>query len=148
MHNPGARPDVAADGFWGNPCERAFFDLWVFNHLDAPLRACYCKNKEEKKRKYDQRVRNIEHRCFSPLVFSTAGGLGPMATTVYKRLASIYMYADKLKKTLLSCNESHQMPPFFLTYPVHNLLCTRLQFPCSFISFCRPDILHYFALTN
>ena len=30
------------------------------------------------------------------------------------------------KKTLLSCNESHQMPPFFLTYLVHNLLFTRL----------------------
>ena len=30
----------------------------------------------------------MEHGTFSPLVFTTAGGLGPTATVVYKRLAS------------------------------------------------------------
>ena len=36
---------------------------------------------------YEERVREIEHGSFSPLVFSTAGGMGPIATTVYKRIA-------------------------------------------------------------
>ena len=40
------------------------------------------------------------------------------------------------------------MPPFFLTYPVYNPLFTRIPFPCSLISFCRPGILHYSTLTS
>ena len=43
----------------------------------------------EKKRAYDQRVREIEHGSFSPLVFSTTGGMGTTATVVYRRLASL-----------------------------------------------------------
>ena len=45
-----------------------------------------------RKREYEERVREIEHGFFSPLVFSTAGGMGPIAT-VYKRIASLI--ADK-----------------------------------------------------
>ena len=47
----------------------------------------------EKKRVYDERVREVEHGYFSPLVFSTSGGT---ATVVYKRLTS--MIADKHEK--------------------------------------------------
>ena len=35
----------------------------------------------------------MEHGSFSPLVFSTSGGMGPTATTVYRRLA--VLIADK-----------------------------------------------------
>ena len=38
---------------------------------------------------YDQCVREVEHGSFSPLVFSTAGGMGPTASVVYKRIASM-----------------------------------------------------------
>jgi len=38
-------------------------------------------------------VRKVEKACFSPLVFSASGGMGPSATTVYKKLA--FMLADK-----------------------------------------------------
>ena len=34
----------------------------------------------KKRRAYDERVRKVEHGCFTPLVFSTAGGLGPVPT--------------------------------------------------------------------
>ena len=54
---------------------------------------CYSKHELDKKREYEERVREIEHGSFSPLVFSTAGGMGPIATTVYKRIASLI--ADK-----------------------------------------------------
>ena len=40
-----------------------------------------------KKRAYGQRVREREHGVFTPLVFSTTGGMGREATTFYKRLA-------------------------------------------------------------
>ena len=43
----------------------------------------------EKKRCYEERFREIEHGSFTPLVLSAAGGIGPVATIVYKRLASL-----------------------------------------------------------
>ena len=39
-------------------------------------------------------VRNVEHGTFTPLVFSAAGGMGPIATTFYRCLASLL--SDKL----------------------------------------------------
>ena len=62
----------------------------------ATLSQCYRRDELEKKRSYDQRIREIEHRSFSPLVFSTPGGMGPTATTVYKKIAS--MMAQKQDK--------------------------------------------------
>ena len=50
---------------------------------------CYKSNEQEKKRAYEERVRDIEHGSFAPLVLSISGGMGPIATTVYKRLASL-----------------------------------------------------------
>ena len=97
----GARLDVAADSFWGNDRQRAFFDVRVFNphaqsYQNTSLSQCYRKNEQEKQRAYDQRVREIEHGSFSPLIFSTTGGMGTIATVVYKRLAA--MIADKCEK--------------------------------------------------
>ena len=90
----GARLDVKAQGFWGCETQCAFFDVRVFNPLahsyhNTSLANSYRKNEQEKCRAYDQRVREVEHGCFSPLVFSVAGGMGPSATVVYKRLATM-----------------------------------------------------------
>lgn len=54
----GARLDVAADGFWSS-CQRAFFNIRVFNPLaqslkDAPLAVCYHRNEQEKKMSYNE----------------------------------------------------------------------------------------------
>ena len=96
------RLDVVAESFWGKDRQRAFFDVRVFNpyaqsHRNTSLTQCYKQNELQKKRAYDQRVREIEHGSFSPLVFSTTGGMGPTATIVYKRLAS--MITKKHNKT-------------------------------------------------
>jgi len=40
-------------------------------------------------RETKERVREVEHGCFTPLVFSTSGGMGKAATIVYKRLANL-----------------------------------------------------------
>ena len=90
----GARLDIAAQGFWGRDRQRAFFDVRVFNphvpcYQNSTLAQCYQKNELEKRRAYEERVREIEHGSFSPLVFSAAGGMGTIATVVYKRLASL-----------------------------------------------------------
>jgi len=42
---------------------------------------------------YNARVREVERACFSPLVFAATGGMGPTATTVLRKLAS--MVAEK-----------------------------------------------------
>ena len=93
----GARLDIVADNFWGDG-RRAFFDVRVFYPLAQSYRqisveACYRSREQEKRRNYDERVREVERGTFSPLVFSTSGGVAPAASVVYKRLASLI--ADK-----------------------------------------------------
>ena len=89
----GARLDVAASGFWEGRHERAFFDIRIFSpHAQSnnqPIRTCYCKHEISKKRAYEQRVREVEHGSFTPLVLSLTGGMGSAATVCYKRLASL-----------------------------------------------------------
>ena len=54
-----------------------------------PLPSCYRKHENLKKRAYEQRVREVEHGSFIPLVFSLTGGMGNSASVCYKRLASL-----------------------------------------------------------
>ena len=70
----GARLDVRAESFWGPDRQSAFFDVRVFNLLaptyqNLSLASSYRRN-EQKRRAYDQRVCEVEHGSFSPLVFS------------------------------------------------------------------------------
>ena len=57
---------------------------------------CYRRNEMEKGRAYDERVREVEHGFFSPLVVSITGGMAPTSTVAYKRIAS--MIASKHEK--------------------------------------------------
>ena len=89
----GARLDNAANGFWGGRYERTFLDVRVFNtyapsNRQTTIDKCFRKHEMEKKRAYEQRVREIEHASFTPLVFSANGGLAKEATHLYKHLAS------------------------------------------------------------
>ena len=84
--------------FWGKDHQTAYFDVRIFNpfaqsYANSSMSKCYRKHELDKKREYEERIREIEHGSFSPLVFSTAGGMGSIATTVYKRIASLI--ADK-----------------------------------------------------
>ena len=90
----GARLDVAANGVWGGSFEKTYFDVRVVNPYAASNRrqsqaAMYRSHEREKKRAYEQRIREVEHSSFTPLVFSATGGMGSQATTFYKRLASM-----------------------------------------------------------
>ena len=51
--------------------------------------SAYKKHEDEKKRTYGQRILEIEHGVFTPLVLSTSGGMGREAQTFYKRLADL-----------------------------------------------------------
>ena len=82
---------IKAQGF----CEKcAYFDVQVFNslahtHNCLPLPTCYRRHEQEKRRVYDQRIREVEHGCFSSLVFSASGVMGLTAKVMYKKLASM-----------------------------------------------------------
>ena len=49
----------------------------------------YKRHENEKRRNYEERVREVEHGSFTPLVFSATGGMGKAATVMYQRLASL-----------------------------------------------------------
>ena len=86
-----AQLDVCARNFW-TPLAKAFVDVRVF-HPQAPSNSCktipgmYQHHEQQKKRAYNTRVINVEKGTFTPLVFSTSGGMGPEASTFYKHLA-------------------------------------------------------------
>ena len=94
-----ARLDIAADGFWGDHRERVYSncDVRIFNPLapsnNQSMSTCYRKHEKMKKRAYEQRIREVEHGSFTPLVFSATGGMGDAAKIFYKRLVS--MIAEK-----------------------------------------------------
>ena len=87
-----ARLDISARSIW-NPLERAFFDVRVF-HAQAPsnrnlksIPRMYRSHEEKKKTAYNHRVIRVEKGVFTPLVFSTTGGMGVEAEKLFKRLA-------------------------------------------------------------
>ena len=71
--------------------ERTYCDVRIFNphatsNRQTNLSAHYRKHEGVKKRAYEQRIQEIEHSSFTPLVMSSTGGLGPDTTTTYKLL--------------------------------------------------------------
>ena len=87
MHEDDARVDIRAAGFWGCRHHRSFFDVRVFNAFaesnqlqSTSLAATFRKNEGEKRRAYEERVREVERGSFTPLVFSSLGGMGKAAT--------------------------------------------------------------------
>jgi hypothetical protein len=69
-------------------------DVRVFNPLascnrNKQLKTVYQQHEREKKRAYEQRIREIERGSFTPLVLSATGGMGPAALIFYKKLAAM-----------------------------------------------------------
>ena len=91
----GARLDVVARDFGVGTGSMHFLTLGCLILLHAPtynrspLSRCYQVHEQEKHRAYDERIREVERACFSPLVFAATGGMGPTAITVFRKLASM-----------------------------------------------------------
>ena len=67
------------NGFWGSRSERCFIDVCVFNPLapsnsSSTLSSTFKKHENTKRRAYGQRIREIEHASFTPVVMSATGG--------------------------------------------------------------------------
>ena len=132
-----ARLDVRARGFW-NQGQDAYFDIRVFNpnapsYCSQDLHHLYRKHEQEKKREYNGRVLEIENGVFTPLVFSTSGGIGRDSTMFYKRLAdSLSRKRDKPYTQWLwdGCDAASILPCFALLFyasgapdPLDTTLC-------------------------
>ena len=71
-------------------------EIWLpFNNGQFSLLG-HRRNEMEKRRHYEERIRNVDHGTFTPLVFTTSCGTGPAASIFFKRLAS--MLAAKHQK--------------------------------------------------
>ena len=96
---PDARLDTHARGFWEKQSS-AFLDVRVchpnadsYKDLRPNLNQIYRQHENEKKRKYASRVLEIEHGTFTPLVFTTTGGMAAECLRYHSRLADLI--ADK-----------------------------------------------------
>ena len=88
-----ARLDMKAGGFW-TPGVTAFFDVRV-THVNSrsnqgKYTATIFKEQENEKRKYNQRVMDVEMGTFTPLVFGANGGMGLDCQNFLRTLARTF----------------------------------------------------------
>jgi hypothetical protein len=100
----GARCDVSARGVWSN-YEKTFFDIMVTHpnaesHMGKSLDKLYKECERTKKSKYNDRVVNTERASFTPLIFTTTGGMGKECERLNKRLAEL-IATKKIKSTAM-----------------------------------------------
>ena len=88
-----ARADIAGRGFWVTG-QMAFLNVRVFNpiakryvHMDTSK--AYQLNEKEKKKNYNERILEVEHGSFMPIVMSAYGGIRKKGNKFYSRLAEL-----------------------------------------------------------
>ena len=84
-----AKPHVRGRGFWREG-QNIFFDVRITNcesqcHLTS--KKIFTKHEREKKRQYNNKIMNIEHCPFTPLVFSMNGGMAKECLKFHKFVA-------------------------------------------------------------
>ena len=90
---PDARLYIHARGFWERQ-RSAFFYVRVCHpnadsYRDLTPKQIYKKHENEKKRQYAERVMEIEQETFTPLVFTTTGGMADECVKYHSRLAEL-----------------------------------------------------------
>ena len=90
---PDARLDIHARGFWSRQGS-TFFDVRVCHpnaesYKDLTPQQIYRQHENEKKRMYASRVMEVEQATFTPLVFTTTGGMAPECQVYHKHLAEL-----------------------------------------------------------
>ena len=89
----GARLDVSAVGIW-SPMERTFLDVRVVHpnspsYMNIKPEKLYEQHEKDKKRTYNHRITQVEKASFTPLVFSTLGGMGRECARYHKQVAQL-----------------------------------------------------------
>ena len=101
-----ARTDMSARGLWING-QMAFCGIRVFNplarcHLHHSIPAVHKKNENEKKWEYNQQILQVEHRLFTPLVFSCFGELSWECSCFFSHTAERLANRRKEPKSKIS----------------------------------------------
>ena len=87
-----ARLDIKAKGFWRRG-QTVFYDVRI-THVNSPTNAgkttssIFKEHEKAKKRAYLERVTEIEHGSFTPLVLGTNGGMGEECKKFISNLAN------------------------------------------------------------
>ena len=87
------RVDIRTQDFW-EWGQQAFFDLSVFDpntcrYRNKSLQQCHAMNEQEKKQAYNERILQIDHGSFKPLVFSINCSMGRECQKFYSHLAQM-----------------------------------------------------------
>ncbi len=95
-----ARLDISCVGLW-SPLERTFMDVRIFHpnapsYHKRPLTSLYKEHERIKKAAYNTRVIQKEKSTFTPMVFSTFGGMGEECHRALQRAAG--RIADRRKE--------------------------------------------------
>ena len=99
-----ARLDIRVRGLWEKG-HQAFIHVSVLDpnasrYLNTSIQQCYSINEKEKKRNYNERILQIDHGIFTPLVFSLYGGMGRECKTFYSRLAELLSIKRNISKSV------------------------------------------------
>ena len=92
---PDTRLDIHARGFWSRR-DRVPHSLTygcatqnAESYKDLTPQQIYRQHENEKKSVYASRVMEVKQTTFTPLVFTTAGGMAPKCQVCHKRLAKL-----------------------------------------------------------
>ena len=90
---PDARLDISARGFWARE-QSAIFDVRVCHpnadsYKNFTPEQIYKLHENDKKRLYSSRVLEVERGTFTPLVFTTTGGMSDECQRSHSRLAEL-----------------------------------------------------------
>ena len=99
-----ARKDDRAARFWSKQ-EGAFFDIRVFHPNAASYKTTrpeelFVRHERNKQLEYEERVVNVDHGLFGPLVFSTTGAVGPMRDRFLQKLAGMIAEHDQAEYSI------------------------------------------------
>ena len=81
-------------------CRCKGFDPIANRYLNATSSRCHEINEKVKKPNCNNRILQIEHRTFTPLVFSIYGSMGRECTKFYSKLAELLSDKRKESKSL------------------------------------------------
>ena len=96
-----ARPDIRAREVWKQG-QNAFFDICLTNvnansQKHQTVEKIFKKHEKEKKSVYNNRIMNVEHETFTPLILSLTEGEGPETSTFHKHIAQKYCEKNEEK---------------------------------------------------
>jgi len=86
---------------------QAFFDVKVVSplarsNLHMPISRLLVTAEKAKSREYRERILNVEHGDFNPLVFTTTGAMAPQSQIVVRKLAERISERQSLQRSVVS----------------------------------------------